>query len=821
MSVARSMLLRAEPQALARRLSAAVDREAIKGCIPDISPVPVRLEPPFLPVFVHAAPDDALCSLHARLEDDMAVAPVKLRVWISPEQKFDWKHSELWLKQLACASDRIGFQITGNQKAIEVLVLCAPNDELLVKTAFEAQFNMCEITSSVGSCLDSVQADAWAQSQFLEFFPPPPYSHMLTCSSELHTSPFEALLTTMRLVPETAIAFYQCIFQPVAPANDWHRNVSQLLDLEFAVKLHNSPASSFRALQQTPSGDLHRMAGDVEIKAHNDKPFFATVVRIGVVGLPSADDRFVRPLASMMRLFQHGGRPLECVSQRDYQACLGGTRIRCMFLDGRAHRAGFLLNSQELAGLVHLFPLAMVEPRKIPVESLPGLPLRTSELSAGTDIGVCRYAGVDHRVCIPLLLREKSVHAISSSGMGKTTILMNILLEDIPTLGAAFIDPHGDAVKDLLRHIPESCRHRCVYFNPGDNEWIPLWNPLCLPPGGSVYRLADDLVAVCKRVFPDWGDRLEHVIRNGFIGLGQLQNACLADLYELTRRKSEESKALRRQIISTCADDPVRKFWDDDFLEYNKNDLQAPKHKLSKLVSAGPVSWMLSQPQSLLTFRDIMDNKQILLIDLSTVGAELCDVLGSFMLTLFLMAARSRGDTEEALRNPFSIFIDEAPLFVSADSIGKLITEARKFHVNICLANQYLKQFKSTQIDAIASVGTSLIGHLDEHDSQFFVRHLQGKVKPEDIMALRRGEFIARIGNEIVNLRSNAPRDGGDTDGAREIIENSRRRYCRPASEVRQWIRNRSFSRQEPFALADQWGALQSFSEEELRYEQF
>lgn len=823
MSVEQAMIVRSQPQAIARRINSAIAQEVTKGCTGDISPVPVRLEPAFSPLF--AAPPSSgttADSPYLPASTDELTEPFRLRLWISPKQKFDWNRSELWLKQLAIASGRVVFQIVGNVDAIEVSVLCAPRDSLLIKAAFEAQFNMCEITSVDTTRLEGVHPDAWAQAQFLDFYPPPPYSHMLTCFNELHTTPFEALLTTMRLLPTTATAFYQCMFQPVHPSHDWHQNVYLLLDLEFTAKLHNSPASSFRAMQQTPSGDLRQMAKEVEVKAHNDKPFFSAAVRMGVVGNPVSDDRIVMALASSLRVFQHGGRPLECLCQSDYQRCLEVTDVRRMLAHGFTHRAGFLVNSQELTGLVHVFPTSILDPRKISLETLPSLPLRTDNQAEGTFIGTCRYAGVDHRVYIPLEVRERSVHVISTPGMGKTTIQMNMLLEDIPTMGAVYFDPHGDAIKDLLKFIPPSYRHRCIYFNPGDPDWIPLWNPLRLSPGGNVYRISDDLISIFKRVFKNWGDRLEHVIRNGLIGLGQLQNMCLADLYTLTRQKAEESDDIRRQIVNTTVDEPVRKFWEKDFLrDYSKSDLQAPKHKLSKLVSAGPVSLMLSQPESLINLRNIMDNKGILLVDLSELGADVRDILGSFMLMLFLTAAVSRSDTDISLRHPFSMYVDEAHLFVSGDAIEEIITQARKFHVNICLAHQYLKQFNIPQIDAITSVGSTLMGKLDEHDSQFFVKHLQGKVEAEEIMALERGEVIARVGTDIMRIKTPGRPKEEYPEGPRQIIEESRRRYCRPAAEVRRLIRNGLVSRQEPFASPDSHLAEQGFSQEDLRYEEF
>jgi hypothetical protein len=823
MSIEQAMILRAQPQALARRIGAAMEREVTKGCTRDLSPVPVRLEPAFAPLL--AAPriaGDVADVPYVPASPDELATPFQLRLWISPEQTFDWNRSELWLKQLALALDRVAFQIVGNKEGIEVGILCAPQDALMIAASFEGQFNLCEILPCASSPLGNIPGDGWGGVQFYDFYPSPPYSHMLTCYTELRTSPFEALLTAMRLIPEPATAIYQCLFQPVHPSHNWHANVSALLDFEYVAKLHNSPATSSRALQQTPSGDLRQMAKDVEVKAHNDKPFFSVAVRMGVVGSPVSDNRIVRALTSALRVFQHGGRPLECLSERDYRERISIEDVRRMFVCGFTHRAGFLLNSQELAGLVHVFPASIREPRKINLEVLPSLPLRSATLATGTRIGTCRYAGVDYPVCIPSPIRECSVHVVSSPGHGKTTVLINMMLQDIETSGCVFIDAHGDAIRDLLKLIPRRHRSRCIYFNPGDPDWIPLWNPLLIPPGGDVYRLADDLVSVCKRVFKDWGDRLEHVIRNGLIGLGHLPNSCLLDLYTLMRQGAAESEPIRKRIIATAVDEPVRKFWEYDFLnDYKKSDLQAPKHKLSKLVSAGPVSQMLSQPYSSISFRTIMDEGSILLVDLSSLGADVREILGSFILTLFLIAAIRRSDTEITMRRSFSMFVDEAHLFVSADAIESIITQARKFHVNICLAHQYLKQFQTAKVDALSTVGCTLLGRLDKHDSQYFAKDLQDLVDPGEIVSLAPYDMFARIGTEVVRLRTSEPKTPEDPDGTLEIIENSRRRYCRPAGEVRRWVENRGSARQEGFAALDPAFAAYGFTEDDLRYEEF
>jgi len=271
------------------------------------------------------------------------------------------------------------------------------------------------------------------------------------------------------------------------------------------------------------------------------------------------------------------------------------------------------------------------------------------------------------------------------------------------------------------------------------------------------------------------------------------------DIYNLLRLRTPESEQLRERILAVVQDDPVKKFFETDYLKYyTESDLRTPKHTVAKLLSAGNVSLMLSQPESLIDLRQIMDEGMILLVDLSDLGDEVREILGSLILASLFMSALGRSRTTSEKAMPFSVFIDGSHLYVSPDTIENIIMQGRRFGINLCLAHQYLKQFQTERTDVLSTVGCTIVGRLDKDDSLFFANALQGKIEPEEIMALGRFEMIARIGSEIVRFKTlppPAPRDG--CNGG-EIVEESRRRYCRPAAEVRQMIAKRSRDLYEP-----------------------
>ena len=410
-------------------------------------------------------------------------------------------------------------------------------------------------------------------------------------------------------------------------------------------------------------------------------------------------------------------------------------------------------------------------------------------------LGVCQSAGHDHHVCIPADIRESSTHIVASAGTGKTTLMTNMFLQDIEQhRPAVFMDSQGDGIRNLLPCIRRDLWPRVIYFNPGDPAWIPMWNPMSLPPGTDPYLLADALASTFARVSHDFGDRVEHILRYACIGLLHIPRPCVMDIYNLLRIRTTESEQLRERILAVVQDAPVRSFFHGDYIgNYSKSDLHAPLRPVSKLVTAGSVSLMLCQPESLIDVGQIIDDCMILLVDLSDTGCDVRSILGSLLLTRLLMTARDRSRTPREHAMPrLSLFIDGARLYLSPDVIENIIVQGRRSGINLCLAHQYLKQFQTERTDVLSTVGCTIIGRLDKDDSHYFANSLQGLVEPEEIMALGCFEMIARIGTGIVRFRTLPPPSPPDGSNGEEIVEESRRRYCRPAVEVRQMIARRS-----------------------------
>ena len=800
MPIEQAMVARARPHMLAAKARLVMQKEMVKGCLLNLCPEPVALEPHYWP----------LSQLQDLLADDEQSSVIKeppfapedvvrLRLWIGEDQELEWTRPELFLKQLQALGHRALFEIIGNDKGITASFLCHKDDEPVVQAAFLGEFFHCDLSLQLDHPFDRFAAHTWRDMIFRDYYPPPPYSHLLTRPNELRMSPFAPLMNTLARIPAPALGVYQVVFQPVALDHDWHRNVQILMDLEYAAKLFNNPHFQQRYAQQAPSGDLRNMAMDVETKSHNDKPFFAAAVHVGVIGNENGTGlAMLRALSTFMHLFQHGGRPLEYLNGQDYRCSLPSRHLCDMFRLGTTYRSGFLVNSAELAGLVHIPPVFELRDHDLPVDTTDGPPPSPNVLSVGTLVGTATYLGRQYAVRIPPAIRMCQTHVIGEPGVGKSCVLEHMGLEEIGQgHGVAILDPHGDLAERILCRLPEHCAKRVIYFEPGNPEWIPLWNPLKLGSGQDASRTADEIVAAIKSISDGWGDRLGTLLHQGIRGFLHVKGATLFDVAMALKVKPRKGKELRNRILGSTESQLVYEFWRHDIDNYGKVDFGPVQHKLNKLMSSDTVELMLSQPDNRINFRTIMDEGMVFIANLSRIGPGSRDVLGEFILSFLHLAALSRSAVPPELRKPFHTYVDEAHRFVGS-TVEDLIAETRKYRVSLTLAHQYLRQFTRETIDALGVVGSTIMFGLQQADAERMAKTMGDRIQAQGLTSLGVGEAVARIGTEVVRITTPPPSDKFDESIRDKVVQMSRERYCRRACEVREVIRRRCNRRATP-----------------------
>jgi len=792
MSVEQIKFARTRPYTLGMRAMEILHSETNKCSNSTISSNTVNLEPVYTPIHELQQSTQIEYRNYILNEPWSISNVVRMYTLIPSEYSLQWFRAERFLKELISASHHFGFEIIGNQDDIKIGFLLHIDDLDLLKISFNGEYATCRLTYSDDNFFHN------RKIFFYDFFPSSPYHHLQTQPNELHVSPYETLIRAISTLPSHTQGFVQVLFQPAK--HNWQQNVKFLTDIEFLGKSIPDPFAPYRSLQM-PSGELRNMARKTETKAHEDKPFFFIALRTGIITSESSFKAF--PITAFVDLIYRDSQPFQFITEQNYLDKFDHNKVLDMFYRGSIHRPGFLLNSLELSSLVHLPSMQEFAEEGLPIQQLESLRLSQKHqfLNSGINIG----EGYEEEKRIPIYiddeLRSKCLHIIGKPGTGKTTLLEHMILQDIENgRGLAYIDPHGDSVKHLLTLIPESKISSTIYIDFGNPEWIPLWNPLCCVPDQDIGYAADELVNAIKSVVKSnaWGDRLEHILRNSFFGLLHLKSATFFDLITLLeeskKSKNKDRNNLKNKIINSLDNEVARLFWKRDYDNYRRDDFAPPLHKLSKLLTGNEtISLMLTQPENRINFNEIINSQKVLLLDLSGLGPDTRGILGCFLLSFLHNIALQRHKIKSNQRKLFSIYCDEAHK-LTTDTLEHMLTEGRKFSVNLTLAHQFLNQFKQSQKDALSSVGTTIIFNVDINDARFFVKDLQEKVEPKEIITLKTGEAIARIKTDIIKIETPEPKPSLIKDYKEEIINNSQQQYCRRLIEGNNQIRNKRVS---------------------------
>jgi hypothetical protein len=662
----------------------------------------------------------------------------------------------------------------------------------------------------------------WDGITLNEFFTPAPYSHLLSMSSEFKLSPFESFLNTLAILPPPSLGTFQVVIQPVNRGHNWHRSVQMLKDLEYLGKLYGGQQLQQRLAQQAPSGQLNNMANDVETKSDPNKPFFCATVRVALLGGTGAYSQTVqRALTTFLGVFLHGGKALESVSQEDYREKLSVTQIRDMFRLGVTHRAGSLLNSAECCGFLHLPPIASLTQRGIDVSVLKTFFVRGDIFSEGTYIGDNEHIGESRKVSIPDGIGASHIHMLGKPGSGKSFAMEHMCCDDIKRgHGVAVIDPHGDLAEGILSRLREEDLDRVIYFDAGDDKFIPVWNALARSPGQRADRTADDFLRALKTFTTGWGDRLETLLRQALYGLVHTGEATLQDVANLLTTQSTQREKICKKILAVVENIKARNFWENEIHTYKVNDFAPAQHKLTRLLLHDSLGPMFSQPGSNFQFQEIMDDGMIFIANLSTIGSEIRDVMGSLLMSMFHLASLGRSTTPPPERRFFRIYADEVHRFVT-DALEDLLTESRKYNCSLVLAHQHLSQLETRKrIDALGIVGTTMVLNVSADDAPRMAKNIGGGVTADDLTSLDTREAIVRIKNDVIKIETPFLEEVTDSTISKRVKELSRERYYKPIAEVWELVRQRDKPSSKHLVSKKRRSAVRNPSQE-FHYEEF
>ena len=401
---------------------------------------------------------------------------------------------------------------------------------------------------------------------------------------------------------------------------------------------------------------------------------------------------------------------------------------------------------------------------------------------------------------IPLVLpprdRRHHLYAIGKSGTGKTTLLRNLILQDIAAgHGVGVIDPHGDLASELLDYIPRHRIEDTVYFNPADLEYPIGLNLLGQTLPDNRHLVASGIVGVFKSAWSNsWGPRMEYILYAAVAALLDCDNVSLLGIQRML-----SDGRYRAWVVRQIKDPLVHAFWTDEFESFSRalqQEIVAPiQNKVGQLLMAPHLRNILGQIRSRIDARFMMDGGRIFVADLSKgkLGADKANLLGALLVTQFELAAMSRSNIPESQRRDFHLYVDEFQSFAT-DSFVFILSEARKYRLCLTLSHQYIDQLRPEIRDAVfGNVGSIVAFRVGQRDAEILEREFGEAYPARRFVDLRNHEVCVKIlkdgehGDPFV--ARTLPPWGKRHNHRAKIIRRSREKYGAPRTVVEDKIR--------------------------------
>ena len=484
-------------------------------------------------------------------------------------------------------------------------------------------------------------------------------------------------------------------------------------------------------------------------------------------------------------------------------------------------KSKFVLSAEEIATVWHIPNILVKTPNldlvlSKKLEPPIDLPLVVEEevkegIKENDDItvlGEALFRGRRSRFGIRPDDRRRHMYVIGKTGMGKSTLLENMLFSDIHAgKGVALIDPHGDLVDAVLRFVPPGRTNDIVLFDPADKDYPLSFNMLKCDIPDQRALVASGMMSVFKKLWPDvWSGRMEYILRNALLALIESPGNSMLGILRMF-----SDDIFRKKIVDHLQDHLVRSFWEDEYTgwseKYRTEAIAAIQNKIGQLLSAPLIRNIVGQVNSTLDIRHAMDTGKIILVNLSKgkLGEDNSAFLGSMLVTKFQLDAMSRADIPEEERRDFYLYVDEFQNFAT-ESFATILSEARKYRLNLTMANQYVAQLligdTSTVLrDAVfGNVGSLVCFQVGSDDAEPLSEQFEEMVLPKDILSLPKYHaymrlMIGGVPSKPFSIHTLPPPEFAQDEGRVEVIRKlSRERYSEKRSvvedKISKWVQS-------------------------------
>lgn len=468
-------------------------------------------------------------------------------------------------------------------------------------------------------------------------------------------------------------------------------------------------------------------------------------------------------------------------------------------------RDRLLLNAEEVTSLYHL-PLPGDQTPNLVWLTARTAPAPVGVPSAGVLLGVNRYRGVETPIHLKRGDRRRHVYLIGTTGSGKTNLMQEMAKQDIRAgEGVCVIDPHGGFVEDVLQSIPKERADDVVLFDPSDVERPLGLNMLEAARPEERDFAVQEMIAIFYKLFPPEmiGPMFEHNMRNAMLTLMEDEDypGTIADI-----PRTFTDKAFQQYKVKKVRDPIVRAFWEKEMAktsDFHKSEMLGYLvSKVGRFVENRMMRNIIGQPRSGFDFRRVMDEGQILLVNLSKgkVGEVNAALLGLIIVSKLQMAALARANVPEVERRDFFLYIDEFQNFIT-DSIATILSEARKYRLNLTMGHQYLGQLvqgADTKVrDAVlGNVGTVIAFRIGVEDADLLAKQFAPTFSAFDLVNQERFHAYVRLLVDNTALTPFSmlahPPTPGDPAVARAVVDLSRLKHGRPQADVEAEILERT-----------------------------
>lgn len=470
----------------------------------------------------------------------------------------------------------------------------------------------------------------------------------------------------------------------------------------------------------------------------------------------------------------------------------------------RIIRDGMILNNEELATIYHMPNLLVktptifwVQSRKLePPADLPGEDLEGDEQI--TALGKTNFRGSQHVFGVKPNDRRRHVYIIGKTGMGKSTLLENMIYSDIMAgRGVGVVDPHGDLAEAVLNFIPANRTNDVILIDPSDREYAVAFNMLENVDDTLRSIICSGLVGIFKKIYADsWGPRLEHILRNTILALLEYPDTSMLGITKIL-----QDDDYRYRVVKKIEDPVVKSFWIDEFGKmqdkFKVEAISPILNKVGQFLASPTIRNIVGQTKSTIDLRFAMDKGKIVIVNLSKgkIGEDNSALLGSMFITKFQLDAMSRANIPEKERKDFYLYVDEFQNFAT-ESFATILSEARKYKLNLTMANQYIAQMPEEVRDAVfGNVGSTLAFQVGFDDAEYISQQFGEEILPPDLVSLSKYTAYMRLlvdgmPTKTFSLNTLAPpRVDIDPERVEKVRKVSNERYGRKVTMVEDKIK--------------------------------